>query len=202
MLNLTFSKDEFVSLLEKLIGQVENLQNCPPDHIPKEELAADIVIDYLKPYSTELGGPLIVRKCTYVPSRSNLVLEYPGKLNNQSVVSFVGSHLDVVPAVPHEWDFDPFRLTRDGDDVLRGRGVTDCLGHVAMIAVFFKQLAIKKPNLKRSVKAIFIASEENSSIPGVGIEEMQVRGELESFKNGPLFWGKNLNFWGCDVETC
>ncbi len=190
--SVSFDRSEFVSLLEKLIGLVEHLQNCPPELIPKEELAADVIVDFLRPYSTDQGGPLVVRKCTYVAQRSNLVLEYPGLSGNNSVVSFVGSHLDVVPAVPHEWDFDPFKLTRDGEDVLRGRGVTDCLGHVAMIAVFFKQLAIHRPKLNRSVKAIFIASEENSSIPGVGIEEMQVRGELDSFKNGPLFWGKKI----------
>jgi hypothetical protein len=48
---------------------------------------------------------------------------------------------------------------------------------------------VEKPKLKTGVKAIFIASEENSTIPGIGIEEMMKRGELEKFKNGPLFWG-------------
>ena len=46
--------------------------------------------------------------------------------------SFVGSHLDVVPANPETWEVDPFKLTVDGDKLF-GRGTTDCLGHVAMI---------------------------------------------------------------------
>lgn len=104
------------------------------------------------------------------------------------VVSFVGSHFDVVPANPEEWSVDPFKLTRDGDK-LSGRGVTDCLGHVAMITAFFKELGRHQPKLGVAVKALFIASEEASVIPGVGIEECQKRGELEAFRNGPLIWG-------------
>ena len=39
-----------------------------------------------------------------------------------------------------------------------GRGTTDCLGHVALLTDMFVQLAEKKPNLKREVWAVFIAS--------------------------------------------
>lgn len=104
------------------------------------------------------------------------------------VVSFVGSHFDVVPANPEEWSVDPFKLTRDGDKV-SGRGVTDCLGHVAMITAFFKELGRHQPKLGMAVKALLIASEEASVIPDVGIDECQRRGELEAFRNGPLIWG-------------
>jgi hypothetical protein len=62
-------------------------------------------------------------------------------------VSFVGSHLDVVPANPDDWDFDPFQLHVDGD-MLKGRGVTDCLGHVALLTELFRNIAIKKPVYK------------------------------------------------------
>ena len=49
-------------------------------------------------------------------------------LMNDQIVSFVGSHLDVVPANAEKgWDRDPFKLFIDGDD-LYGRGTTDCLG--------------------------------------------------------------------------
>ena len=43
-------------------------------------------------------------------------------------------------------------------DKLYGRGTTDCLGHVALITELFIQLALKKPKLKYSVVAIFIAA--------------------------------------------
>ena len=57
---------------------------------------------------------------------------------------------------------------REGEGKLKrslGRGVTDCLGHVVILTTFFKQLAILKPKLKRTVVGIFIANEENSDIP-------------------------------------
>ena len=44
---------------------------------------------------------------------------------------------DVVTANPETWSFDPFKLTRDGDK-LQGRGVTDCLGHVALMTELFR----------------------------------------------------------------
>ena len=43
-------------------------------------------------------------------------------------------------------------------DKLYGRGTTDCLGHVALLTDMFAQLAESKPNLKREVWAVFIAS--------------------------------------------
>ncbi|MCO5604785.1 hypothetical protein L7F22_058956 [Adiantum nelumboides] len=51
-----------------------------------------------------------------------------------------------------------------------------------------RQLAEKKPKLKSSVVAIFIANEENSSILGVGIDALVKDGLLDGLKNGPLFW--------------
>ena len=43
-------------------------------------------------------------------------------------------------------------------DKLYGRGTTDSLGHVALITELFIQLALKKPKLKYSVVAVFIAA--------------------------------------------
>ncbi|GFH22923.1 predicted protein, partial [Haematococcus lacustris] len=50
----------------------------------------------------------------------------------------------------HAADADPFSLTRDGDK-LRGRGTTDCLGHVALLTQLFRELAIARPPLQRSL---------------------------------------------------
>ncbi|KAD4385070.1 hypothetical protein E3N88_25238 [Mikania micrantha] len=84
-------------------------------------------------------------------------------------------------------DFDPFSMSIDGDK-LRGRGTTDCLGHVALVTELMKNLSQTKPNLKSTVVAVFIASEENSSIPGVGVDALVKDGLLDKLKNGPLFW--------------
>lgn len=66
-------------------------------------------------------------------------------------------------ANPDSWSFDPFTLNRDGDKLM-GRGVTDCLGHVALLTELFRQLAVQRPPLKASVLGVFIANEENSTV--------------------------------------
>jgi acetylornithine deacetylase/succinyl-diaminopimelate desuccinylase-like protein len=94
---------------------------------------------------------------TFVPGRGNLILEYSSRPDLKRVVSFVGSHLDVVPADPKNWfiplcsmlfhrgfkasirTVDPFHLTIAGDK-LYGRGTTDCLGHVALLTDLFLQV--------------------------------------------------------------
>lgn len=95
--------------------------------------------------------------------------------------------MDTVPADPEQWERDPFTMERAGD-IVYGRGTTDCLGHVAMLTLVFEQLALKKPELNIGVTAVFIANEENSDIGGIGIDEMEKRGELAFLKNGPLIW--------------
>eukprot|EP00961_Rhodomonas_salina_P228906 3093882-Rhodomonas_salina.1 len=51
------------------------------------------------------------RRETFVAGRGNVLLEYRSANENATYVSFVGAHLDVVPANPDEWDFNPFELT-------------------------------------------------------------------------------------------
>jgi acetylornithine deacetylase/succinyl-diaminopimelate desuccinylase-like protein len=86
---------------------------------------------------------------------------------------------DVVTANPDSWSFDPFKLTREGDKLL-GRGVTDCLGHVALLTELFRQLGLHKPPLKATVIGVFIANEENSTVGGwvccLWVRGLEVRG--------------------------
>jgi hypothetical protein len=87
------------------------------------------------------------------------------------------------------------------DDKLSGRGVTDCLGHVAMIAELFRNLAIHKPVLDTTLVAVFIASEENQSVAGVGIDVMCAKGDFF----GRLFHGLIIVFrrvGGVETRTC
>ncbi|XP_076927741.1 acetylornithine deacetylase-like isoform X1 [Bidens hawaiensis] len=181
------NKESFVSLLPKLIGESKYVQNNPPDLIPEEDRIVRHVLDALLPHSTTTGGgPLIINHVTYKPNRGNLIVEYPGN-RPANIISFVGMHMDVVTANSSEWDFDPFSMSIDGDK-LRGRGTTDCLGHVALVTELMRTLGRMKPDLKSSVVAVFIASEENSSIPGVGVDALVKDGLLDKLKNGPLFW--------------
>ncbi len=70
--------------------------------------------------------------------RGNVIIKYPG--SSDAVCSFIGSHLDVVPATKASWQRDPFKLHIEGDK-LYGRGTTDCLGHVALLTDFLASLA-------------------------------------------------------------
>lgn len=110
-MDLHFDENQFVHTLSGLIGEAKHLQNNPPAHVPSESRAIAIVRKVLDPLSTEHGGPLKITQVEYKPGRGNLIVEYPG--STDKVVSFVGSHLDVVTADPSTWDRDPFKLTRD-----------------------------------------------------------------------------------------
>ncbi|KAI4315130.1 hypothetical protein L6164_027973 [Bauhinia variegata] len=95
--------------------------------------------------------------------------------------------MDVVTADPNDWDFDPVTLSIDGYK-LRGRGNTDCLGHVALVAELMRKLGETKLELKSTIVAVFIANEENSAISGVGVDALVKDGLLNKLKEGPLFW--------------
>ncbi|XP_065914109.1 acetylornithine deacetylase-like [Dysidea avara] len=188
---LDFDEARYLKLLTNLIGETEHLQNNPPNFIPEEDRAVKHVLDALQPYTKENGGLLKVEHVAYVDGRGNVIIEYDNSLgrstNEQKTISFIGSHLDVVPADPNTWERDPFKLTIEGDK-LYGRGTTDCLGHVAMLTEMFIQLAEKKPKMKRKIAAVFIAAEESNLIPGVGIDMLLKDGKLDHYKAGPVYW--------------
>src|SRR5262249_22816566 len=144
-----------------------------------------IVLDALRPYSREQGGPLSVRHLSYVAGRGNVLAEYSG--TGDSTIGFVGSHFDVVPADPAGWQRDPFKVVIEGEK-LYARGVTDCLGHVALLTDYLIQLAERKPQIKPTISVVLIANEENSEVTGVGVDELVRRGELEHLKKGPIYW--------------
>lgn len=135
----------------------------------------------------------------YVEGRGNLVIKYPGT-NSDRIVSFVGSHLDVVPANANTWDRDPFKLVIEGD-TLYGRGTTDCLGHVALLTDLIISLCEKKVQLKTPIVIVFIANEENGTFPGVGVDQLVKEGYLDDLKKGPLFWVDAADSQPC-IGTC
>ena len=185
-LDLELNETRYVTLLENLIGETEFLQNNPPIFVPQEDRAVKHVLAALDPYLLENGGVIRAEHITFVEGRGNLILEYCPQGASQTV-TFIGSHLDVVPANPDTWQRNPFKLQVEGDK-LYGRGTTDCLGHIALITELFIQLGEKRPPLKFSVHAVFIANEEISNIKGVGMEKLVEVGKLDKLKGGPLFW--------------
>mmetsp|Transcript_12645 Transcript_12645/g.28289 ORF Transcript_12645/g.28289 Transcript_12645/m.28289 type:complete len:435 (+) Transcript_12645:656-1960(+) len=182
---LQWREEQFLELLGKVLGESQHVQNNPSQGLcPKEELVARHVLDVLRPLSTDEGGPLKIEIKEYVSGRPNIVVTYPG--TGDKTVALVGMHMDVVPADPKEWDFNPFELTRDGDEI-RGRGTTDCLGHVALVTRFMAQLAESAPTLKRSVIAVFISDEECGD-GKTGLEPVVADGCLAKAKAGPMYW--------------
>ena len=93
----------------------------------------------------------------------------------------------LVPAFPEGWARDPFTLSVEGDK-LYGRGTTDCLGHCALVACFLRELAKKKPKLESDVIAVYIASEENEDVPGVGVDGLVKNHVLDELKSGTCLW--------------
>jgi acetylornithine deacetylase/succinyl-diaminopimelate desuccinylase-like protein len=191
---ITLNRDRFIATLSQLSGCGARLQNAPnAGLIPQEELACDIVERLLSPLQDE--GFLSMRRYNAAgqESRPSLVITVPG--TDQGTVGLVGAHFDVVPAdrVAEQWTTDPFELVNDAG-TLRGRGVTDCLGHVALLTELLLSLHERGGRPKRTVYVVMIANEEERSIPGIGLEYVAECGALEPLKGGPLYWLDSADF--------
>ncbi|CAH0479315.1 unnamed protein product [Peronospora belbahrii] len=202
--DLTLNEQDYIELLRQLISVSKKVQNAPGlGLIPQENLVSDLVLAELTPY---LGSQLSVERVEFVSGRGNVIIKYtpsslPHDTNDNTTtttttttsssitptLAFVGAHMDVVPANPETWERNPFLLTIEGDK-LYGRGTTDCLGHVALVTLLFRELAKHHIDTKTQVVGVLIASEENSEIEGVGVEMLMESGKLDFIKNGPVFW--------------
>ena len=94
--------------------------------------AANIIVDAIKPHSVENGGSLTYEFIAYDKDkeRANLIIGYipPGYVEKNGTISFIGSHFDVVPANPDEWQRNPFKLTIEVKNYSILHGVNDlCL---------------------------------------------------------------------------
>lgn len=180
---ITFDKDEYVEFLRLLISESKYLQNGG-NHVAEETRVADHVIDKLKPYIE--SGKIKCQKIEYVKNRANLILEY-GNFNSTNTIAFAGSHFDLVPADASQWNTNPFELIVDGD-FLRGRGTTDCLGHVALQTLLLQKLAKNNIQLDYKLVVVFIADEEVGKNHEIGVLHLQKDGYLDQIKNGPVYW--------------
>ena len=185
------NEERFLRVLNGMMAVGERLQNFPQKDKPQpqEDLAGDVVLQELQPFVRD--GGLRIDRVSYAEGRGNLILTYPGKTDR--TVAFVGAHLDVVPADPAEWQRPPFGLQIEGER-LYGRGVTDCLGHVAVLTDLFAQLAASHAELDCNVVAVIIANEELSSVGGIGIGKLVKEGKLDHLKGGPLYWLDSADF--------
>lgn len=192
---LKLNEGRFLRLLTELIGQSERLQNAPgAGLVPEEALPADTVLRELEPHVA--SGAIEVQRMAApgFESRPSLVLTLRGE--TPRTIGFVGAHFDVVPAdrEAEGWERDPFKLWVGEDGTLYGRGVTDCLGHVALITDFLLQLVERGVKPKRTVKVVLIANEEEAPRPELGLDYVVAEGALDDLQNGSIYWLDSADF--------
>ncbi|MCP3099156.1 M20/M25/M40 family metallo-hydrolase [Myxococcus sp. K15C18031901] len=192
---LTLREDRFLEVLRRLIALTPRLQNNPGGGlVPEERLAAQVVLDTLAPH---IASGFIHAEALAAPgceSRPSLVLTVKG--TGEGAVGFVGAHFDVVPAdrEAEGWERDPFTLWEGPDGTLYGRGVTDCLGHVAVATDLLAQLAEQGVRPRRTLKVVLIANEESTDLPGLGLGYVAEAGRLKDLVGHPVFWLDSANF--------
>lgn len=180
----TLNRSEYIDLLSKMIGLTEQLQNKPPQYLPNESLIATIVKGELADCPN-----VTIDTVEYTANRPNLIIKY-GSDSCEKSLGFIGSHMDVVPADPSEWKHNPFELTVDEEDdnILWGRGTTDCLGHVALLVQLIKELSKNNVKLDYVLGIVLISDEECGEDPTIGITHVANDGHLDFLKNGPVYW--------------
>jgi acetylornithine deacetylase/succinyl-diaminopimelate desuccinylase-like protein len=192
---LSLNESRFIELLRRLIALGKELQNSPSAGlVPREELPAALVLEVLAPH---IKSGFIEAERLAAPgheSRPSLVLTVRG--TGEQTVGFVGAHFDVVPAdrEAEDWERDPFELWAGDDGTLYGRGVTDCLGHVAVLTDLLAQLGEKKLRPRRTLKVVLISNEEEAPVPEIGLDYVVSQGRLDDLKGGPLYWLDSADF--------
>ena len=194
-MDIELDQRRFLDLLARLVALGPKLQNAPgAGLVPEEALAADLVEAVLAPH---LASGFIEIERLAAPGferRPSLVLTVRG--TGSGSVGFVGAHFDVVPADrdAEGWERDPFELHVGEDGTLYGRGVTDCLGHVAVLTDFLAQLGDKGLRPRRTLKVVLIANEEEAPVSEIGLDYVVEQGRLEALKQGPIFWLDSADF--------
>ena len=192
---LSLNRNRFIETLSQLVAQGSRLQNAPSSRlIPEESLACDIVERRLRPLETE--GFLTMQRCSAPgqESRPSLLICVPGA--GRGTLGLVGAHFDVVPAdrVAEQWLTDPFELAVEADGTLRGRGVTDCLGHIALLTELLLELHDRNIRPEHTLYIVMIANEEERALPGIGLEYLNEQGLLEPLKQGTVYWLDSADF--------
>jgi acetylornithine deacetylase/succinyl-diaminopimelate desuccinylase-like protein len=192
---LALNQERFIDILSQLIGMTPQLQNSPDvGLVPEERLPAELVLSILKPH---IDSGFIEVESLAAPgheARPSLVLTVKGTGAGQ--IGFVGAHFDVVPADREKegWERDPFTLWVGEDGTLYGRGVTDCLGHVAVVTDLLAQMAETNQRPVRTLKVVFIANEEEAPLPEIGLDYVVEQGKLDDLKDGTIYWLDSADF--------
>ncbi len=193
----TFALNEarFVDLLRELVALGPRLQNAPDAGlVPEERLAAEVVQRALAPAIAKGFVEVEALAAPGHEKRPSLVLTVKG--TGKGTIGFVGAHFDVVPAdrIAENWTHDPFQLHVGDDGTLYGRGVTDCLGHVAVITDLLAQMAERNARPAATLKVVLISNEEENPRPEIGLDYVVAAGKMDSLQGGPVYWLDSADF--------
>jgi acetylornithine deacetylase/succinyl-diaminopimelate desuccinylase-like protein len=192
---LALREDRFLEVLRRLIALTPRLQNNPgAGLVPEERLAAQVVLETLAPHVQSGFIQAESLAAAGNESRPSLVLTVKG--TGEGALGFVGAHFDVVPADEkgEGWERNPFALWEGPGGVLYGRGVTDCLGHVAVLTDLLAQLAERGVRPRRTLQVVLISNEEASELPGLGLGYVAEQGRLKGLVGQPVYWLDSANF--------
>lgn len=117
-----------------------------------ERECADFIQNLLKTagYDARILGPS--------PDRASVVVRIPG-IDSSLPGLLVHAHIDVVPAEPEQWSFDPFAgIIRDG--YIYGRGASDMKDMAAMTLATLLDWAQAGVRPQRDIVVAFVADEE------------------------------------------
>ncbi|MFD3571155.1 M20/M25/M40 family metallo-hydrolase [Streptomyces sp. NPDC058667] len=100
------------------------------------------------------------------PRRASTVVRIPGS-DPSAPALLVHGHLDVVPAEPADWSFDPF-CGEIVDGTVRGRGALDMKDMDAMMLAVARSWSRRGIRPPRDIVMAFVADEEDTGALGAG----------------------------------
>ena len=143
-------EDEVVRICQDLIRF--DTSNYGNNEGPGERAAAE--------YTAELMAEVGLEAYLYeaAPGRANVVTRMAGEDSSLGAL-VVHGHLDVVPALKHDWSVDPFGA-EEKDGLIWGRGAVDMKDMDAMILSVMRGMAREGRKPKRDIIFAFFADEE------------------------------------------
>lgn len=150
-LELFASSDIVKYLMETLLKQ---LIQATPTADNGERKAAETLVQYFRTHGIEAAADV------WDQNRANVIARLPSSKRKAGFL--FAAHLDVVPADPSQWHFDPFAaIVQDGR--LIGRGAVDMLGGLAAAAAAMVEIASEGLCLEGDVILAATAGEETDS---------------------------------------
>jgi acetylornithine deacetylase/succinyl-diaminopimelate desuccinylase-like protein len=153
------AEDEVVELCRDLI-RIDTSNDGSGRAVPGERVAAEYVAEKLAEVGVE------AQLVESAPGRTSVVARIEGADSSRPGL-LVHGHLDVVPAEPKEWTYDPF-AAEVADGCIWGRGAVDMKDMDAMVLSVVRDRMRTGRRPPRDVVLAFLADEEAGGNWGAG----------------------------------